>query len=971
MARPDPGGGRGDGRAAVHRPDQRRLRALPAAAELPGPRLDGRDHDRRAPTSARYSPAELASALGLFPPTAEQAAVIAAPPGPLVVIAGAGAGKTETMAARVVWLVANGYAEPGQVLGLTFTRKAAGQLLRRVRSRLARLAGIGLAAGGRRSPVGEPDGAPVVSTYHAFAGLAAARIRAAVLPDRAGHPAAQRDRALAAGLRRRQRLRRRAAHRQDPGRGHRDGAAAVGSARRAPGRHRPASRYPCRARAAGAHLARGPLPARPRPQPVAAAHAGHPGRARRAGAAARRAAPADARGEGDGLRHADGLGRAAGLGVPAGRRAAAQPLPGGAARRIPGHRTRPAHRVVVAVRRRRRRRTGVDRRRRPDPVDLRLARRLGDQPAAVHHRLPAVRRHARAGSGAADQLAQPAARPCTWPTPSRRRRDDDRLRCTRCARARTPRPAPSAARCCPTCRPNASGSPITCTRATSRRAPTGVSPPTAAVLVRRNADAAPIADALRARGIPVEVVGLAGLLSVPEVADVVAMLRLVADPTAGAAAMRVLTGPRWRLGARDIAALWRRAVATGRRAGRRDRRTAESIADGRRAGRRHRVPGRRDRRSRPGRCVFGCGISAHRRAGRRAERAARPPRSSAARPGRRGAPRAGRRLRGPGRSWRPPRAGRAPSTSTRSPTWSPATPSGPPAVDRPRHRPSWACWPTWTRPRSSRTACAPAQSSSPRTGCRCSPCTPPRVWSGRWWRWRTCRAEYSRRPRRAAAGSPTPPTCRRCCAATAPRRAHWRAGAGHLGCDQPKAAVGQDLRASSPARSAPRRRGAQAAVRGDHPGRGHPAVVRPSLGCHRDQAARPVGFPVRTQGHHRPVGRGRRALRCGGAVGARARRRRAKPVARQRRRGDLARRSAGARAAAMSNAGRRWWPRPWRPAAADRPRDADVDGWAADVDALLAERARAAPARRPRCPANCRSAAWWTWPATRPARRSG
>src|SRR5205814_3757059 len=36
--------------------------------------------------------------------------------------------------------------------------------------------------------------------------------------------------------------------------------------------------------------------------------------------------------------------------------------------------------------------------------------------------------------------------------------------------------------------------------------------------------------------------------------------RLVADPTAGAAAMRVLTGPRWRLAGRDIAALWRRAV---------------------------------------------------------------------------------------------------------------------------------------------------------------------------------------------------------------------------------------------------------------------------------------------------------------------------------------------------------------------------------------------------------------------------
>ncbi|MDT5071657.1 MAG: ATP-dependent helicase UvrD/PcrA, partial [Mycobacterium sp.] len=114
----------------------------------------------------RYSPAELADALGLFAPTEEQAAVIAAPPGPLVVIAGAGAGKTETMAARVVWLVANGYARPGEVLGLTFTRKAAGQLLRRVRTRLARLAGAGLVPGDRA----EVDEHPSIGTYHAFAG---------------------------------------------------------------------------------------------------------------------------------------------------------------------------------------------------------------------------------------------------------------------------------------------------------------------------------------------------------------------------------------------------------------------------------------------------------------------------------------------------------------------------------------------------------------------------------------------------------------------------------------------------------------------------------------------------------------------------------------------------------------------------------------------------------------------------------
>ncbi|WP_156744398.1 ATP-dependent helicase, partial [Mycobacterium sp. E740] len=113
----------------------------------------------------RYSPAELAAALGIFAPTDEQAAVIAAPPGPLVVIAGAGAGKTETMAARVVWLVANGYARPGEVLGLTFTRKAAGQLLRRVRTRLARLSGTKILDG--TADAGEP---PTISTYHAFAG---------------------------------------------------------------------------------------------------------------------------------------------------------------------------------------------------------------------------------------------------------------------------------------------------------------------------------------------------------------------------------------------------------------------------------------------------------------------------------------------------------------------------------------------------------------------------------------------------------------------------------------------------------------------------------------------------------------------------------------------------------------------------------------------------------------------------------
>ena len=43
----------------------------------------------------------------------------------MAVIAGAGSGKSETMAARLVWLVANGLVRPDRVLGLTFTRKAA------------------------------------------------------------------------------------------------------------------------------------------------------------------------------------------------------------------------------------------------------------------------------------------------------------------------------------------------------------------------------------------------------------------------------------------------------------------------------------------------------------------------------------------------------------------------------------------------------------------------------------------------------------------------------------------------------------------------------------------------------------------------------------------------------------------------------------------------------------------------------
>ncbi|MGB9375590.1 MAG: ATP-dependent helicase, partial [Jiangellales bacterium] len=108
------------------------------------------------------SPTVIAALLGRPAPTAEQQAVITAPLGPGVVVAGAGSGKTETMAARVVWLVANGYVGPDEVLGLTFTRKAASELAHRVRRRLA-----ALEASGR---VHVAPGEPVISTYDAFAG---------------------------------------------------------------------------------------------------------------------------------------------------------------------------------------------------------------------------------------------------------------------------------------------------------------------------------------------------------------------------------------------------------------------------------------------------------------------------------------------------------------------------------------------------------------------------------------------------------------------------------------------------------------------------------------------------------------------------------------------------------------------------------------------------------------------------------
>ncbi len=120
------------------------------------------------------------------------------------------------------------------------------------------------------------------------------------------------------------------------------------------------------------------------------------------------------------------------------------------------------------------------------------------------------------------------------------------------------------------------------------------------VLARDNATAAEVFDALTDAGIPVEIVGLSGLLRLPEVAEVVAILHLLQDVTANSSLLTLLTGARWAIGPRDLKLLGDRAARAGRHA-----RPDE------RAGLHRRPPGRDRRRHRPGRDLL-----PRRRAGR-------------------------------------------------------------------------------------------------------------------------------------------------------------------------------------------------------------------------------------------------------------------------------------------------------------------------------------------------------------------
>ena len=66
----------------------------------------------------------------------EQRAAVRHPGGPLLILAGAGTGKTTTLCGRVAWLVAEGVA-PERILLLTFTRRAAREMLQRARALVA------------------------------------------------------------------------------------------------------------------------------------------------------------------------------------------------------------------------------------------------------------------------------------------------------------------------------------------------------------------------------------------------------------------------------------------------------------------------------------------------------------------------------------------------------------------------------------------------------------------------------------------------------------------------------------------------------------------------------------------------------------------------------------------------------------------------------------------------------------------
>ena len=88
----------------------------------------------------------------LDPLNEAQREAVAAPVGPVLVLAGAGSGKTRVLVHRVAWVIEAEGASPHSVIAVTFTNKAAGEM----RGRIEALLGI-------------PGGAMWVGTFHGIA----------------------------------------------------------------------------------------------------------------------------------------------------------------------------------------------------------------------------------------------------------------------------------------------------------------------------------------------------------------------------------------------------------------------------------------------------------------------------------------------------------------------------------------------------------------------------------------------------------------------------------------------------------------------------------------------------------------------------------------------------------------------------------------------------------------------------------
>ncbi|MEU8137885.1 ATP-dependent DNA helicase [Streptodolium elevatio] len=542
-------------------------------------------------------PDDLKDVLGV-PYTPEQIAAVTAPLEPGVIVAGAGSGKTTVMTARVVWLVGTGAVRPDAVLGLTFTNKAAGELAERVRKALLKLwpdpAALGMSAGGfgadgaggtvglggtgtgtgagrgagngngaAGGSGGDDDaGEPTISTYHAFAGrlLSEHGLRIGLEPS---------ARLLADATR---------------------FQLAARTARRAPGPFptltKTLSSITADVLALGGELAEHLVPfdrlrafdedlvadVEATAKPTAGAKAAADAARNRLDLLRLVSDYADARRHRDLLDFGDQIAYAARL---------AEERP------EVGEILRDTYRVVlldeyqdtsVAQRRLLSGLFGI-----PEGVDPGLAPGRGHAVTAVGDPCQAI--YGWRGASVANLDDFPHHFPRRDGSPAHRfslaenRRSGGRL-LEFANELAAPlremhegvealRPASGAeqdgwARCALLATQDGEigwiADQVQHVIGTRFR-PDGelIGPGDVAVLARTASDFAEIHKALVERDIPVEVVGLSGLLNLPEVADLVATCEVLDDPTANAALVRLLVGPRWRVGHRDLALLGRRA----------------------------------------------------------------------------------------------------------------------------------------------------------------------------------------------------------------------------------------------------------------------------------------------------------------------------------------------------------------------------------------------------------------------------